>query len=111
MNCINTCHFRTPVSSTTSSSSLPSSSLSTDITSTVEHLQQLLLYSSKERERLARENEALRREVDRLRRGQSILKKPSLESPINQQHEQTRPLVAPEAQDNTKQPTSQAEKK
>lgn len=93
------------MSTTTSTSSLPSTTLSTDITSTVEHLQQLLLYSSKERERLARENEALRREVDRLRRSQ--MKKPSSDSPVQ---EQPKSLVAPEAQDN-KQPNSQAEKK
>lgn len=85
----------------TPSSIIPPYSLSTDITTTVDHLQQLLASSSKERERLARENEALRREVDRLRRNQqqqSILKKPSLESPIQQQPE--KPIVAPEAQDN-----------
>ncbi|GAA5805003.1 hypothetical protein HPULCUR_010516 [Helicostylum pulchrum] len=89
-----------PVNSTPSSI-IPPYSLSTDITTTVDHLQQLLASSSKERERLARENEALRREVDRLRRNQqqqSILKKPSLESPIHQQPE--KPIVAPEAQDN-----------
>ncbi|KAG2196383.1 hypothetical protein INT47_012887 [Mucor saturninus] len=95
---------RTPA--TSSSSSLPSAVLSTDITSTVEHLQQLLLYSSKERERLARENEGLRRELDRLRKSQ--IKKPSSnDSPV----QEPKPLVAPEAQDNNKQPTSQAEKK
>ncbi|KAG2234608.1 hypothetical protein INT48_003416 [Thamnidium elegans] len=74
-----------PVNSTPSSL-IPPYSLSTDITTTVDHLQQLLASSSKERERLARENEALRRE------------KPSLESPIYQQPEKL--IVAPEAQDN-----------
>jgi cell shape-determining protein MreC len=36
----------------------------------MEHLQQLLINSSKEREKLIRENEALRKEIEQLKRNQ-----------------------------------------
>lgn len=45
-------------------------SLSQDISSTIEHLQELLLTSNKEKERLARENEAMKKEIERLKRQQ-----------------------------------------
>ncbi|KAL0076820.1 kinase-like domain-containing protein [Phycomyces blakesleeanus] len=44
-----------------------SSSLSHEISSTVEHLQHLLLISNKEKEKLTKENDALRKEIERLR--------------------------------------------
>ncbi|CEP14946.1 hypothetical protein [Parasitella parasitica] len=87
-------------------------SLSADINSTVEHLQQLLLLSSKEKERLARENESLKREVERLRRNQQtpttnqqqahsqqsiLMRKPSIESPSSYQQSEKTSIVAPEA--------------
>ncbi|KAL9548733.1 hypothetical protein MBANPS3_005550 [Mucor bainieri] len=110
-------------------------SLSTDINNTIEHLQQLLLLSSKEKERLARENESLKREVERLRRNQplpssaqqpsqpqqqqpqqqqqqqSILMKKSLiDSPSSyQQQSEKTSLVAPEAT-NTPANTNQQDK-
>ena len=47
--------------------------ISTDINSTIDHLQQLLLCSSKEREKLIQENEALKKEVERLKKNQTII--------------------------------------
>ncbi|KAI9029804.1 kinase-like domain-containing protein [Phycomyces nitens] len=44
-----------------------SNPLSHEISSTVEHLQHLLLISNKEKEKLTRENDALRKEIERLR--------------------------------------------
>ncbi|OBZ88296.1 Serine/threonine-protein kinase fray2 [Choanephora cucurbitarum] len=68
-----------------------SAHLNMDIHATIEHLQQLLLASSKDKERLQRENDSLRRELDRLRKNpqQGILKKPSIDA--------TTDPVAPEA--------------
>ena len=67
-----------PVPTSSSVQQQPSLPLTTDINNTIEHLQQLLLLSSKEKERLARENESLKKEVERLRRSQ----------PSNQQQSQ-----------------------
>ncbi|GAN00619.1 Ser/Thr protein kinase [Mucor ambiguus] len=102
--------------------------LSTDINNTIEHLQQLLLLSSKEKERLARENESLKREVERLRRNQQqtppssaqqpsqpqqqqsiLMKKPSIDSPSSYQQSEKTSLVAPEAT-NTPANTNQQDK-
>ncbi|KAG1377366.1 hypothetical protein G6F61_006795 [Rhizopus arrhizus] len=47
--------------------------ISTDINSTIDHLQQLLLSSSKEREKLIQENEALKKEIERLKKNQTII--------------------------------------
>ncbi|CAO3631555.1 unnamed protein product [Mucor fragilis] len=96
-------------------------SLSADINNTIEHLQQLLLLSSKEKERLARENESLKREVERLRRSQQpssaqqpsqqsiLMKKPSIDSPSSYQQSEKTSLVAPEAT-NTPANTNQQDK-
>lgn len=104
-------------------------SLSTDINNTIEHLQQLLLLSSKEKEKLARENESLKREVERLRRSQQqplpssnqqpsqsqqqqqsiLMKKPSIDSPSSYQQSEKTSLVAPEAT-NTPANTNQQDK-
>lgn len=94
--------------------------LTTDINNTIEHLQQLLLLSSREKERLARENESLKREVERLRKSQQppnqqqsqqpqqpqqqqsiLLKKPSIEFPSSYQQSEKTLLVAPEATSTT----------
>ncbi|KAI8352899.1 kinase-like domain-containing protein [Blakeslea trispora] len=77
------------------SSTSSSAHLNTDINATIEHLQQLLLISSKDKERLQRENDSLRRELDRLRKNpqQGILKKPSIDA--------TTDPVAPEATSQT----------
>ena len=93
--------------------------LTTDISNTIEHLQQLLLLSSKEKERLARENESLKREVERLRKSQQppnqhqsqpqqpqqqqsiLMKKHSIEFPSSYQQSEKTSLVAPEATSTT----------
>lgn len=77
-----------------------SSSLTSNINAAIEHLQHLLLNSSKEKDKLAKENEELRKEVDRLKKTQQqggLLKEPSL---YHQQSEKTS-SVAPEATSTT----------
>lgn len=49
---------------------IPNNTLHSDINGTIEHLQQLVMTSFKEKDKLARENEALRREIERLRKSQ-----------------------------------------
>lgn len=98
---------RAPTSNPSANTTVPPapSSLTSDINATIEHLQQLLLSSSKEKERLAKENEELRKEVDRLKKNQqqqgSLLKKPSIEPSQYQQQSEKTSSVAPEATSTT----------